>query len=285
MFKVKKKRKPATLADAVAEQYNKYAPMVQERVQNTLDDVTPVIQDKVETLQPKLQNLVETVEAKSQDFLERAEKSLGNAQEAAAERAEQMKKQADAYTKDAKKQANSYSKDAKKQAASYKKDAQARLQNAKAQAQAQHLAPAQAKGADAAAKTAEGIAALSIPAGLEKASKKYTGRSLKAMQKQAAAQAKEAAKEARKAAKQNARAQKGKGGLVFGLIVTAAVAGAAIWKAVQPIEDPWKRATVEPKKDGETPVETTAQAQQARRAVTPEPGTTTTELPKPRAAE
>lgn len=274
MFKVKKKRKPATLADAVAEQYNKYAPMVQERVQSTIDDVTPVIQDKVETLQPKLQNLVETVEAKSQDFLERAEKSLGQAQDAAAERAEQMRKQAEAYSKDAKKQANSYS-----------KDAQARLQSAKAQAQAQHLAPAQAKGADAAARTAEGIAALSIPAGLEKASKKYTGRSLKAMQKQAAAQAKEAAKEARKAAKQNARAQKGKGGLVFGLIVTAAVAGAAIWKAVQPIEDPWKRATVEPKKDGETPVETTAQAQQARRAVTPEPGTTTTELPKPRAAE
>lgn len=274
MFKVKKKRKPATLADAVAEQYNKYAPMVQERVQSTIDDVTPVIQDKVETLQPKLQNLVETVEAKSQDFLERAEKSLGQAQDAATERAEQMRKQAEAYSKDAKKQANSYS-----------KDAQARLQSAKAQAQAQHLAPAQAKGADAAARTAEGIAALSIPAGLEKASKKYTGRSLKAMQKQAAAQAKEAAKEARKAAKQNARAQKGKGGLVFGLIVTAAVAGAAIWKAVQPIEDPWKRATVEPKKDGETPVETTAQAQQARRAVTPEPGTTTTELPKPRAAE
>jgi hypothetical protein len=236
----------ADFAQTAEKKFKKFAPRAQKRLQERFPDHADLIEEKFAEVTPKVEGALQNIEPTLTSAVESVQEKLSGVKDAAQSHAEDFQSKAE---------------DAKAQA-------QARAEDLKAQAQSQHLAPAQAKTGKAADKFAQAVGAVTIPAGLEEASKKLSGRSLKKAQKQIAAQAAEAAKQAQKAAKANAKAGKqGKGGLIFGMIVTAAVAGVAIWKAVQPIEDPWKRATtVEPQRtESEKAAEEARQT--ARRAV------------------
>lgn len=97
--------------------------------------------------------------------------------------------------------------------------------------------------ADSASRT---LAAATIPAGVAGVVTKVTGdkKAVKKAQKAAVVAAQRAAKDLK-------RRQKSKGGkawLIVGIIAAAITAGVAVWRASQPVEDPWKTpAPVEPK--------------------------------------
>lgn len=97
--------------------------------------------------------------------------------------------------------------------------------------------------ADSASRT---FAAATIPAGVAGVVTKVTGdkKAVKKAQKAAVAAAQRAAKDLRRGQQRKG----GKGWLIFGIIAAAITGGVAVWRASQPVEDPWKTpAPVEPK--------------------------------------
>lgn len=112
--------------------------------------------------------------------------------------------------------------------------------------------------ADSASRT---LAAATIPAGVAGVVTKVTGdkKAVKKAQKAAVEAAQRAAKDLRR--KQQRKSNKG--WLICGIIAAAITAGVAVWRASQPVEDPWKTpAPVEPK-----PVADVAHNDEAKQAV------------------
>jgi hypothetical protein len=99
---------------------------------------------------------------------------------------------------------------------------------------------------DAADSASRTLAAATVPAGVAGVVTRMTGdkKAVKKYQKAAVLAAQRAAKDLRRSKKR----QDNKGWLIFGIIAAAVTAGIAIWRASQPVEDPWKTpAPVEPK--------------------------------------
>jgi hypothetical protein len=114
---------------------------------------------------------------------------------------------------------------------------------------------------DAADSASRTLAAATIPAGVAGVVTKVTGdkKAVKKYQKAAVVAAQRAAKDLRR----NQQRKGGKGWLIVGIIAAAVTAGIAIWRASQPVEDPWKTpAPVEPK-----PVADVAHNDEAKQAV------------------
>lgn len=112
--------------------------------------------------------------------------------------------------------------------------------------------------ADSASRT---LAAATIPAGVAGVVTKVTGdkKAVKKYQKAAVVAAQRAAKDLRR----NQQRKGGKGWLIVGIIAAAVTAGIAVWRASQPVEDPWKTpAPVEPK-----PVSEVSHNDEAKQAV------------------
>lgn len=114
---------------------------------------------------------------------------------------------------------------------------------------------------DAADSASRVIAAATVPAGVADVVTRVTG------DKKAVAKAQKAAVlAAQRAAKDLRRKQQRKGGkgwLILGIIAAAVTAGVAVWRASQPVEDPWKTpAPVQPK-----PVTDVAHNDEAKLAV------------------
>lgn len=99
---------------------------------------------------------------------------------------------------------------------------------------------------DAADSASRTLAAVTVPAGVAGVVTRVTGdkKAVKKYQKAAV----EAAQRAAKDLKRSKRSKGNKGWLIAGIIAAAVTAGIAIWRASQPVEDPWKTpAPVEPK--------------------------------------
>ncbi len=112
--------------------------------------------------------------------------------------------------------------------------------------------------ADSASRT---LAAATVPAGVAGVVTKVTGdkKAVKKAQKAAVAGAQRAAKDL----KRRQKSKGGKGWLIFGIIAAAVTAGVAVWRASQPVEDPWKTpAPIEPK-----PVSEVTHNDEAKQAV------------------
>ncbi|GAB3552727.1 hypothetical protein GCM10027404_23780 [Arthrobacter tumbae] len=114
---------------------------------------------------------------------------------------------------------------------------------------------------DAADSASRTLAAATIPAGVAGVVTKVTGdkKAVKKYQKAAVVAAQRAAKDL----KRSKQRKSGKGWLIAGIIAAAVTAGIAVWRASQPVEDPWKTpAPVEP-----TPVADIAHNDDAKQAV------------------
>lgn len=112
--------------------------------------------------------------------------------------------------------------------------------------------------ADSASRT---LAAATVPAGVAGVVTRVTGdkKAVKKAQKAAVAAAQRAAKDL----KRRQKSKGGKGWLIVGIIAAAVTAGVAVWRASQPVEDPWKTpAPVEPK-----PVSEVSHNEDAKQAV------------------
>lgn len=117
---------------------------------------------------------------------------------------------------------------------------------------------------DAADSASRTLAAATIPAGVAGVVTRVTGdkKAVKKYQKAAVVAAQKAAKDLRRS-QQSKSSKGGKGWLIVGIIAAAITAGVAVWRASQPVEDPWKTpAPVEPK-----PVADIAHNDEAKQAV------------------
>lgn len=115
---------------------------------------------------------------------------------------------------------------------------------------------------DAADSASRTLAAATVPAGVAGVVTRVTGdkKAVKKYQKAAVEAAQRAAKDLRRSQQKR---KGGKGWLIAGIITAAITAGVAIWRASQPVEDPWKTpAPVEPK-----PVADIAHNDEAKQAV------------------
>lgn len=114
---------------------------------------------------------------------------------------------------------------------------------------------------DVADSASRSLAAATVPAGVAGVVTRVTGdkKAVKKYQKAAVVAAQRAAKDLRRSKK----SQGNKGWLIVGIIAAAVTAGIAVWRASQPVEDPWKTpAPVEPK-----PVADVAHNDEAKQAV------------------
>ncbi|MHA7282484.1 hypothetical protein [Arthrobacter sp. TMS2-4] len=91
---------------------------------------------------------------------------------------------------------------------------------------------------DAADTASKSLASAQVHPSVEKAVIRITGdkKAVKKAQKRLVAATLQASKDLKK----SQRRSKGKGWLIFGIILSAVVAGVAVWRASKPVEDPWK---------------------------------------------
>ncbi|WP_323959890.1 hypothetical protein GC088_00060 [Arthrobacter sp. JZ12] len=115
---------------------------------------------------------------------------------------------------------------------------------------------------EAADSASRSIAAATIPPGVVGVVTRVTGdkKAVKKYQKAAVLAAQRAAKDLKRTPPRKG----GKGWLIIGIIAAAITGGIAVWRASQPVEDPWKTpAPVEPR-----PVSEGAHTDEAKQAVT-----------------
>ncbi|MBG6226362.1 hypothetical protein IWX63_002957 [Arthrobacter sp. CAN_A2] len=116
---------------------------------------------------------------------------------------------------------------------------------------------------EAADTASRSLATAHVPPAVEKAVIRITGdkKAVKKAQKRLVAATLQASKDLKK----SQRRKKGKGWLIVGIILSAALAGVAAWRASRPVEDPWK--TPAPIKAAPAPV-STEKTREAKEVVT-----------------
>ncbi|WP_247827587.1 hypothetical protein [Arthrobacter antioxidans] len=112
------------------------------------------------------------------------------------------------------------------------------LNSAKVKVVDDYLPTLSTKLGDAADTASRSLASAHVPPAVEKAVIRITGdkKAVKKAQKRLVAATLQASKDLKKSQRRN----KGKGWLIVGIVLSAIVAGVAVWRASKPVEDPWK---------------------------------------------
>lgn len=137
------------------------------------------------------------------------------------------------------------------------------LNSAKVKVVDDYLPSLSTKLGDAADTAAKSLATAHVPPAVEKAVVRVTGdkKAVKKAQKRLVAATLQASKDLKK----SQRRSKGKGWLIVGIVLSAIVAGVAVWRASKPVEDPWK--TPAPIKPAPAPV-SSEKTREAKEVVT-----------------
>lgn len=137
------------------------------------------------------------------------------------------------------------------------------LNSAKVKVVDDYLPTLSIKLGEAADTASRSLASAHVPPAVEKVVIRITGdkKAVKKAQKRLVAATLQASKDLKK----SQRRKKGKGWLIVGIVLSALVAGVAVWRASKPVEDPWK--TPAPIKAAPAPV-SSAKTQEAKDVVT-----------------